>query len=198
MSRLLSMSFLVLFSACTTSSMPGGDDIGDDDGPPPDSGSVSHLDPASCTGFAQNLADAATTCGTSLPSGAQAAFEGWCKKGVTAAEMCGGNPAAGLDCFESSDPTDWVCYFGDAYPACNGDLAAALGAMCVVALGNPSCASGIQCEYDVDCSGNSACNGATGQCFNKSAYCIGLPCTYDVDCPSNEKCNGAEHACVAR
>jgi hypothetical protein len=195
MLRLISMSCLFLASACTTS-MPTGDDTGDD-GPSPDA-TVSHLDPAACTGFAQNLAGAAMACGSSLPAGAQASFEGWCKKGVAAAAMCGGDPAAGLDCFESSDPTDWVCQLGEPYPACNGDLAAALGALCVVALGNPSCASGIQCDYDVDCSGNSACNSETRQCFKKSAYCIGLPCTYDVDCPSNEKCNSAEHACVGR
>ena len=195
MLRSLSLSCLFALSACTTTSMSSSDDDGT---PAPDGAVTSNLDPAACAGFAQNLASAATTCGSPLPAGAQSAFKGWCEKGLRAAEQCGGDPAAGLDCFETSDPTDWVCHLGEPYPACNGDLAAALGALCVVALGNPSCASGIQCDYDVDCSGDSACNSETHQCFSKSAYCIGLPCTYDVDCPTNEKCNSAEHACVGR
>ncbi len=191
------VSFVLLFSvACAGSSMSAGDD---DDGPQPD-GSITtaQLDPNDCAGFAQNLAAAAQACGQGLPAGAQSSFEGWCRKGVKVAGMCGGDPAGGLDCFASPDPNDWVCTLGDVYPACNGDLASALGAMCVVALGNPACASGIQCDYDVDCPSGSACNSDTRQCFSKSAYCIGLPCTYDVDCPTNEKCNSAEHACIAR
>jgi hypothetical protein len=171
---------------------------GDDDDVPVDAPITSTLDPAKCTPFAQSLATAAQTCGTPLPSGAQTTFEGFCKKGVMSASMCGGNPGAGLDCFASPDPNDWVCYLGEPYPACNGDLAAALGAYCLIALGNPQCASGIHCTYDVDCPNGSACNSDTGQCFAKTAYCVGLPCTYDVDCPDDEKCNSTEHACIHR
>ena len=167
---------------------------GDDD--QVDAPPMSHLDAAKCTAFAQSMATAASTCGMPLPAGAQASIETWCKKGVTSASLCGGNPAGGLDCFASPDATDWVCQLGQPYPACNGDLASALGAYCLMSSGNPSCASGIHCDYDVDCSGNAACNSVTHQCFQKSAYCIGLPCGYDVDCPTNEKCNSAEHACV--
>ena len=67
---------------------------------------------------------------------------------------------------------------------------------CIVALGNPACASGIQCEFNSDCSNGLSCNGATGQCFDTSAYCIGLPCEFNSDCPANETCNNAEGACV--
>ena len=154
------------------------------------------LDANQCAGFAQSLAAAATQCGASLPAGAQASVEQWCRKGVTTAAACGGDPAAGLACFASPDPSDWVCAVGQPYPSCNGDLAAALGAYCLMASGNPACASGIHCDFDVDCSGTSVCNSATHQCMDKTAYCIGLPCAYDVDCPNHEKCNSAEHACV--
>jgi hypothetical protein len=185
----------VFLIACSTSSPSTGNG---DNTPMPDA-PVSHgLDTTKCTPFAQSLANAAQTCGSPLPAGAQAAFEGWCKKGVIVADMCGGNPAAGLDCFASADPNDWVCSFGEPYPACNGDLAAALGALCVIALGNPSCASGIHCQFDADCSNGLTCNSATKQCMRKSAYCIGLPCTFDADCPTNETCNSAEHACVGK
>ena len=169
---------------------------GDDDNPTPDAPPASNLDPAKCTAFAQSMSAAAASCGTPLPGGAQAQIEQWCKKGVGSAAMCGGNPKAGLDCFATSDSTDWVCQLGEPYPYCNGDLAGALGACGLMAAGNPSCASGIACDYDVDCSGNSVCNSATKQCMQKTAYCIGLPCAYDVDCPTDEKCNSAEHACV--
>ena len=185
-SRLLPFVFL---AACGSPANPG-DDTQPDAAPP-------HLDAAKCTAFAQSFATAASTCGTPLPAGGQASIESFCKKGVTAAAMCGGNPAGGLDCFASPDPTDWVCQLGQPYPSCNGDLASGLGVYCLMSSGNPSCASGIHCQYDVDCSGASgACNSVTNQCFSKTAYCIGLPCQYDVDCPSAEKCNSAEHACV--
>jgi hypothetical protein len=163
------------------------------DGPP-----SNQLDPAKCGAFAQSMANAAATCGSPLPGGAQAMIETWCKKGVTVADACGGNPGGGLDCFATPDATDWVCQLGEPYPACNGDLGAALGAYCLMASGNPSCGSGIHCDFDVDCSGPSKCNSATHQCVQKAAYCIGLPCAFDVDCPDAEKCNGAEHACVGR
>ena len=185
--------FTLLLAACG-----GGSTMMGDDQPTPDGSVPTQLDPAKCTAFAQSLATAAQTCGTSLPAGAQASVETWCKKGVTVAAMCGGNPTGGLDCFASADPTDWVCQLGEPYPACNGDLAAALGAYCLMASGNPACASGIHCQYDVDCSGNSKCNSATEQCVQNDAYCIGLPCAYDVDCPTDEKCNSAEHACIGR
>src|SRR5512140_3985492 len=177
--------FTLLLAACGPSSTTG------DDQPMPDGPVATTLDPAKCTAFAQSLATAAQTCGTPLPAGAQASVETWCKKGLTVAARCGGSPAAGLDCFASPDPTDWVCQLGQPYPSCNGDLAAGLGAYCLMASGNPSCASGIHCQYDADCSGTSVCNSATGQCMQKSAYCVGLPCAYDVDCPTGEKCNSA-------
>jgi hypothetical protein len=164
----------------------------------PDGSLTTPLDPASCAAFAQSAVTASTTCGTPLPGNAAATLESYCRKGVAAAAMCGGMPAAGLGCFATPDATDWTCALGSAYPACNGDAAAALGAYCLIALGNPRCASGIHCDFDVDCSGNGACNSATHQCFDKAAYCIGLPCGFDVDCPSNETCNSAEHACVGR
>ena len=151
-----------------------------------------------CPAFARNAVTASATCGSPLPSNAEATLTSFCKKGVKAAAMCGGDPAAGLACFKTAEATDFACLAGGIYPACDGDLPAALGMYCVVALGNPQCASGIKCDFDVDCSGNSACNDATGQCFSKAAYCIGLPCTFDVDCPTDEKCNSAEHACVGR
>lgn len=187
----------VLF-ACALAACGGGSSTGDD-APPVDGGGSNNpvLDPADCTAFAASFASAGTTCGTPLPSGGQAAFEQWCKKGITAAAMCGGDPAAGLDCFATPDASDWQCVGAlGPYPTCGGDLAAALGALCVVALGNPQCASGIRCQFDADCSNGSKCNSATEQCVVENAYCIGLPCRFDADCPNREKCNSAEGACV--
>jgi hypothetical protein len=178
---------------------PGSQTMMGDDEPSIDGGSNTPvLDPADCTAFAASLAAAGNTCGTPLPGGAQASFEQWCKKGITAAAMCGGDPSAGLDCFATPDANDWQCVgtFGP-YPACNGDLSAALGAFCLIALGNPQCASGIRCDFDSDCSNGTKCNGATEQCVGEDAYCIGLPCRFDSDCPNGQKCNGAESACVA-
>lgn len=195
MRSLVCVVVIVVAGACGNSSKGGGDDGGGSNMPDAPN---AVLDPKACAPFAQSFATAAQTCGTPLPAGGQAAFEGFCKKGATVAAMCGGNPAAGLACFGTSDATDWMCALGEPYPFCNGDLAAALGALCVIALGNPRCASGIHCDFDVDCSGNSACNDATKQCFDKTAYCIGMPCQFDVDCPANEKCNSAEHACVGK
>ncbi len=191
----MSCSFVTLaLAACSAPADPSGGDSGPVN--PPGPTTTASLDPAECTAFAQSMVSAASSCGTALPSGAEASFEGWCKKGVSGAASCGGDPAAGLECFASPDPTDWVCSLGQPYPSCNGDLGAALGAMCLVALGNPSCSSGIQCEYDADCSGGMSCNSVTKECFSPQSYCIGLPCKYDFDCPSNEKCNSAEQACV--
>jgi len=181
-----------LFLIACTSSTPSGDD----DNPTPD-GPQPTLDPQDCTAFAQSLADAAAACGASLPSGGQAAVESWCKAGIERAALCGGNPSAGLDCFATPDPTDWTCAAGEPLPSCGGDIEAALGAYCVMALGNPACGS-IACEFDVDCSGNSSCNSVTGKCFGDTAYCVGMPCAFDVDCPNSEKCNSAEGACVQR
>ena len=185
---------LILFPLVACSSPTGSS--GDDTGPTPDAPPGQTLDPADCTPFAQSFAAAATTCGTPLPSGAQAAFEGWCKKGINAAAMCGGNPAAGLDCFSSPNANDWVCSGGEPYPACNGDIAAALGAWCLVALGNPQCATGVKCTYDADCSSGLVCNSATDQCMSKTAYCVGLPCVYDADCPTGHRCNSTEGMCI--
>lgn len=187
-------SFLFVLAACDN----GGSSSMGDDVPPVDGGSnTPMLDPADCTAFAASLAAAGTTCGTPLPSGAQASFEQWCKKGIASAAMCGGDPAAGLDCFATPDATDWQCVGSlGPYPACNGDLAAALGSFCLIALGNPQCASGIHCQFDADCSNGTKCNSATEQCVGENAYCIGLPCRFDADCPNHEKCNGAEGACV--
>ena len=191
------ISIVLVLVACTDPSSPMMS--GDDTGPTPDAPpQQQQLDPSDCTAFAASFANAAQTCGSSLPGGAQSAFEGWCKKGVTFAAMCGGNPAAGLDCFASPDANDWVCALGEPYPACNGDISAALGALCVVALGNPQCATGVKCTYDADCTNGFVCNSKTDQCMSKNAYCIGLPCTYDVDCPTDEKCNSAEGACIAK
>jgi len=184
------LGLILLAAACGSPSNPGGDD----DDTQPDAAHA--LDPNQCAAFAQSAATAASTCGTPLPAGGQASIEQWCRKGVTVAAACGGDPAGGLACFASPDPSDGVCQDGQPYPACNGDLGAALGAYCLMASGNPSCASGIHCAYDVDCSSGMVCNSATSQCMLKSAYCIGLPCAYDVDCPTHEKCNSAEHACV--
>lgn len=174
----------------------GGDESSGDDTQGVDAAS-GKLDPADCTAFAQSFAKAGNTCGTPLPAGGQAAFEGWCKKGVTKAALCGGSPSAGLDCFATPDATDWTCVgsFGP-YPACNGDLGAALGAFCVIALGNPQCATGVKCRFDSDCSTGLKCNSKTEECMSENGYCVGLPCRFDADCPTNEKCNSAEGACV--
>ena len=179
--------FVMVVAACGGTSAGGDDDVQPDAHAP--------LDAAKCAAFAQSMTNAATACGMPLPGGAQASIETWCRKGVTVAAMCGGNPAAGLDCFATPDATDWTCQLGQPYPTCNGDLDAALGAYCLMSAGNPACAA-VACEYDVDCSGASKCNSVTKQCVQDNAYCIGLPCAYDVDCPTNEKCNSAEHACV--
>jgi len=189
------VSFASLFAAACGG--PSDSMMGDDEGPGPDANTVASLDPQDCAPFASSMANAATTCGTSLPAGGQSAVEGWCRKGIEKASLCGGMPADGLDCFATPNADDWVCSAGEPYPACGGDLEAALGAYCLMALGNPSCAS-IECEYDVDCSSGSSCNSVTGRCFRDSAYCIGLPCAYDVDCPTNEKCNSAEGAFVGK
>ncbi len=182
------LALSLVLSAC------GDPSTGDDQ--PVDAPSA-NLDPSDCTAFAQSFASAGTTCGTPLPPGGQAAFEGWCKKGIAKAAMCGGSPSAGLDCFSSPDANDWVCQgAAGPYPACNGDLGAALGAFCVIALGNPACATGVKCQFDVDCSNGLVCNSATEECMSKTAYCVGLPCQFDVDCPNHEKCNSAEGACI--
>ncbi len=179
-------------SACTNNGSSTGDDQPVDARP-------AQLDPADCVAFAKSFAAAGNTCGTPLPAGGQAAFEGWCKKGITRATMCGGNPSAGLDCFSTPDATDWACVGASGpYPACNGDLGAALGAFCVIALGNPACSTGVHCQFDADCSNGLVCNSATDECMSKTAYCVGLPCQFDVDCPTAEKCNSAEHACVGK
>jgi hypothetical protein len=188
---LLAVLFTTWQTACTSSPTAG----------PPDGGAhgdsaAPALDKADCAAFATTTIAAAQTCGTPLPPGAAAALKGYCEKGVADAAMCGGDPAGGLACFRTADPTDYACIAGDVYPACDGDLGSALGMYCLIALGNPQCHSGIHCEFDVDCSGGTACNSATHECFAKTAACIGLPCAYDVDCPSTEKCNSAEHACV--
>lgn len=191
------MNRLVLITILATSGAAcGGSSSTGDDATTVDSRVAAVLDPNDCAALAKSASDAATTCGTPFPPGAQASLEQWCRKGVTRAAACGGDPAGGLACFASPDPTDWACGLGQAYPSCGGDTASALGAYCLISSGNPSCASGIACAYDVDCSGASACNTVTKQCFSKTAYCIGLPCAYDVDCPAHEKCNSAEHACV--
>jgi len=186
------MCSFAMLAACSDPSTGG------DDAPEPDGAISMQLDPADCVGVAQSFVDASAACGSPLPAGAQAAVKGFCERGIPAAAACGGNPAAGLDCFVTADQTDWVCQLGEPFPACNGDLTASLGMYCVLALGNPACASGIRCDFDADCSSGLECNGKTGQCFDTTAYCIGLPCEFDADCPENETCNGAEGACVGR
>jgi len=195
MMRCSFVSFLFALAACGGSSESGDDAMSPDASPGTDSPTM-QLDPAACAGFAANAVSAAQTCGAPLPGGAQAQLETMCKKGVMAAELCGGSPARGLDCFETADATDWVCAGGEPYPACNGDLGASLGMYCLVALGNPSCASGIRCDFNSDCSNGMSCNGATGQCFSTSAYCVGLPCEFNADCPAGHTCNNAEGACI--
>ena len=198
MIRIALATFVFTLAACGGSS-ESADDAASPDAmtPPSDGDDPMQLDPAACTAFAANAVMAAQTCGTPLPGGAQAQLETMCKKGIAAAALCGGDPAGGLACFEAPDATDWVCAGGEPYPACNGDLAASLGMYCLVALGNPSCASGIACDFNSDCSNGMSCNGATGQCFATSAYCVGLPCELNSDCPSGHTCNNAEGACIA-
>jgi hypothetical protein len=173
-----------------------GGATGGDDAPVIDGGGGGALDPADCAGVASGLVAAATACGTPVPGGAQAQIESRCRRGLAKADACGADPAGGLACFRSPDATDWVCIGGEPFPSCDGDLGAALGMYCVLALGNPECASGVACTFDADC-GGLECNGATGECFSKDAYCVGLPCTFDADCPTGEACNSAEGACVA-
>jgi len=185
--------FTVL-AACGGTSTPTGDDAP----PEVDAGSVTELDPRDCTAIAQSFLDAAALCGTPLPGTAKAQFETMCKQGIADAAKCGGDPAGGFDCFTTPDTTDWVCAGGEPFPACNGDLAASLGMYCVIALGNPRCATGIQCQFNSDCSSGLSCNGATGQCFDTTAYCIGLPCEFNADCPAGETCNNAEGACIGQ
>ncbi|CAN5481611.1 hypothetical protein BH11MYX1_BH11MYX1_27130 [soil metagenome] len=181
---------ITILAACGSSSTG-------DDGTTVDGNVTPMIDADACAGLSKSAVAAATACGSPLPASAQASLEQWCRKGVTRVGACGGDPAGGLACFASPDASDWTCALGQPYPSCGGDTASALGAYCLIASGNPACESGIACAYDVDCSGSSACNTVTKQCFSKAAYCIGLPCAYDVDCPSSEKCNSAEHACVA-
>lgn len=188
---------LALITACSGGSPSGGDDDPMvDGGPRPDGTQTSTLDPNDCAGVAANFVQAAQTCGTQLPSNAQATFEAACRKGITKADLCGGDPAAGLACFETPSAGDFECVLGEPAPYCNNDLGAALGMYCLIALGNVQCASGVKCEYDSDCPSSSACNEATGECFAKEAYCVGLPCKYNADCPNGQKCNDAEGACI--
>lgn len=160
-----------------------------------DGSGSSSLNPADCAAFAQNAVDAQTACGAPPPTGAAMALTTACQKGIQKAALCGGDPAAGLACFRSEDPTDWVCQLGEILPSCNGDISAALGMYCLVKLGDPSCAS-IACQGSLDCPSGSSCNQVTHQCFSNAANCIGLPCDGSLDCPSGETCNQAEHACI--
>lgn len=190
----LALSLTLSLVAC------GGGSPGGDDDPMPDGGRTdapsTNLDPNDCAGVAANFVAAAQTCGTPLPGNAQAAVEAACRKGVTKADLCGGDPGRGLACFETPDATDWQCALGEPLPYCNNDLGAALGMYCLLALGNTQCASGVRCRFDSDCPGGSACNEATEECFAQDAYCVGLPCRFDADCPNGEKCNDAEGACI--
>lgn len=196
MSRTALFASSLIFAACGGGTSPSGDDAPEPDASVSIDGSTSTLDPNDCAGFAANLVAAAQTCGTPVPANAQQVFEAACRKGVTSADLCGGDPAAGLACFETQDASDWVCAAGEPYPYCNNDLGAALGMYCLVSLGTTACASGIQCQFDADCSNGFECNEATGQCFSKDAYCVGLPCELDADCPTGHTCNGAEGACI--
>lgn len=196
----LALTFSLL--ACTTSESPDDTvDSPDDDvtttedvTPDPDSG-IPSLDPEDCDAFAANAVDAQNACGSDIPAGGEAALAQACRKGLESASLCGGDPGAGLDCFRSTDPTDWVCYAGEVLPSCNNDIEAALGMYCLVKLGDPKCAS-ISCENSLDCPTGYSCNDATGQCFSQSANCVGLPCENSLDCPTGEVCNDAEHACI--
>jgi hypothetical protein len=185
---------LVLVVACGGPS--GSSSMTGDDEPMPDAPMMMSLDPADCVGLASGMVAAAQTCGTALPGGAQATFESMCRRGVMAGAMCGAKAAAGLDCLATPDSTDWVCVAGEPYPACNGDLGASLGAWCLMALGNPQCASGVACQFDADCSNGLTCNSATEQCMSETAYCVGLPCQFDADCPNGHTCNSAEDKCI--
>ena len=110
--------------------------------------------------------------------------------------MCGGNPRGGLDCFASPDRERLGVPFGQPYPACNGDIAAALGAFCSSRSAIPPARRGVQCTTTPTARAALIATARRDQCMSKTAYCIGLPCTYDVDCPTNEKCNSAENTCV--
>lgn len=145
--------------------------------------------------FAQNAVDAQDSCGPTLPPDAVQALTTACQKGIQHASECGGDPAAGLACFRTEDPTDWVCQLGETLPYCDGDLSAALGMYCLVKLGDPSCAS-VTCNGSLDCPTGASCNQVTHQCFSNQADCIGLPCDGSLDCPTGETCNTAEHACI--
>jgi hypothetical protein len=153
------------------------------------------LDPADCMAFAQNAVAAQNACGPGLPPDAVATLTAACKQGIAEAALCGGNPEAGLACFRSPDPTDWVCELGEVYPYCNNDLDAALGMYCLIKLGDPKCDS-VACQGSLDCPTGSACNQVTHHCFSDQANCVGLPCDGALDCPTGETCNQAEHACV--
>lgn len=166
-SLLVLLLSLVACTGGTSSSDPASSD-------PASSGPASSvLDPVDCTAFAQSMANAATGCGTALPAGGQAAVESWCKAGIANADLCGGNPSTGLDCFATPDATDWTCSAREPLPACGGNIEAALGAFCLMSLGNPACGS-IACVYDVDCGTGSSCNSVTGKCFRDAAYCVGM------------------------
>jgi hypothetical protein len=156
---------------------------------------VQMLNPSDCDAFAANAASAQNACGADVSAAEKAALATACKKGIESASLCGGNPAAGMDCFRSPDPSDWVCQLGTVLPSCNADLEAALGMYCLVKLGDPRCAS-IACDDSLDCPSGSSCNDATGKCFSQSANCVGLPCESSLDCPQGEICNSAEHACI--
>jgi hypothetical protein len=210
--RLALLAALALAPACGGGGSGGDDDsAGDDDGggddddgggdddPGVDAGDdAPGLDPEACAGFAANAVAAYDTCGGPAPGGAAEALTAACEKGIEDAAMCGGDPAAGLECFREIDAGDWTCPGGATLlPYCDNDLGAALGMYCLVALGTTDCASGIACEFDADCGGgDNACNEVTQQCYAKDAYCVGLPCEFDADCPNGHVCNDAEGACV--
>lgn len=192
------VAVLMSIAACGGGSGGGADDDDDvhvDGGQgTPDGHSISDLDPGDCAGFGANAATADQTCGSPFP-GTAGEYEQACRKGIASANLCGGNPAAGLACFVTPDASDWQCGFQAAMPSCNNDINAALGMYCLVALGNLNCAS-LACEFSTDCPGNAQCNDVTHKCFSNSAYCVGLPCAFSTDCPSGETCNGAVGACI--
>ena len=187
----ISCALFLALVACDPSmgAGPGGDDSPD----APDA--AMPLDPADCAAFASNAVAAQRACGGPLPANTEATLAAACRKGLTSAALCGGDPAAGLECFRSPDPSDWVCQLGAVLPSCDNDLEAALGMYCLVKLGDPQCAS-ISCDGSLDCPTGSGCNFVTHQCFSNSANCVGLPCNGSLDCPTGETCNSAEHACV--
>jgi hypothetical protein len=184
-------ALVCLLGACTD---PGGPSPDLPDGST-DTGSDAGLDPADCMAFARNAVDAQDACGAPAPAGAVATLTAACTKGLQQVSLCGGDPAAGLACFRSEDPSDWACQLGEVLPYCNNDLDAAIGMYCLVKLGDPSCAS-ISCTGSLDCPTGSSCNQVTHQCFSNSANCVGLPCNGSLDCPTGETCNQAERACI--